>query len=415
MILDVKGTWSASVKRPNSTWRAWHQMRARDEYKRSFRKGRPRAEEHSFRPFKVELWDGHSFRNAICIKEARQPPGVICLTENRDDTLGFLNLLRTSLAISLRNGEPVKKSWTGRALTGSKLPRISGFTDFSSIERIGTAAAVVIAAEYDRARRIMGTPPPTVNISDWSDAAFRTLFELGFFDVVGLTGETEHRYAETSTGDVLVMSMISGENGNQLPDVSEAIRQLTGFIYDGDPMRAEMLKHLNSAIGEAMINVRRHAYQPPFSSDVAYVPRWWFTAEANRGSRRLTAVLYDQGATIPVTLPYKHRSWLDVLLRGSQDAAPVSQRDQTLVNAVDTDPEAIKYAMKEGTTQTDDLGRGRGLPQMRDLIKKYGGGRLTVISRSGYYVYASDAGTYTEKLTTPLGGTLVEWEVELPR
>lgn len=88
---------------------------------------------------------------------------------------------------------------------------------------------------------------------------------------------------------------------------------------------------------------------------------------------------------------------------------------QTAGEEIEADAAAIEYAMREGTTQTDEPGRGKGLPQMKRLIKTFGAGHLMVLSRGGMYLYASDAGSYTETLSTPVAGTLVEWEVEVPR
>ncbi len=341
------------------------------------------------------------------------PPKIICLDQNRDDTLEFLKAVRTSLAVPIKNGRPIKKVWFEEGAAAKRKARLNTFWDFSNIDRIGASAAVVLASEYDRARRIMNKPPVTVNIEKWSGSAFKTLFELGFFDIIGLVEGPATRYAHTQRGETLITSMISDENGNGLPSVSEAIRDLTGFINTSCAVPPSVLTHLNSAIGEAMINVSRHAYEEPFESNVAFVPRWWFTAEANRETRKITAILFDQGATIPVTLPYKERSWRDMLAR--LQLGPVSQNTPA-ATADDflNDVDAVKYAMREGTTQTDEAGRGKGLPQMRRLIDKYRPGKLTVISRAGLYSYATDGGVHTKSLKTPIGGTLVEWEIEVP-
>jgi anti-sigma regulatory factor (Ser/Thr protein kinase) len=406
--------WGACVKRPTQRWRFWHLLRAQNEEKRATRskhKGQKKRERIDHR---VTLWDGIKFRQAVCTNGRRLPPKVLCLEENRSATLGFLGEIRENLAVPVRNGKPIYRTWYNETGGPKGAARIKEYWDFSSIERIGTSAAVILASEYDRARRVMGAPPVTVNIESWSNPVFKTLFELGFFDIVGLVEGQSSRYAQTQHGETLITSMISDENGNGLPSVSEAIRDLTSFINSSCAVPPVVLTNLNTAIGEAMINVSRHAYEPPFESRFAYEPRWWFTAEANRETRKITAVLFDQGATIPVTLPYKERSWPERLgLMGATSAT--STPSGRGVDEMLSDVDAIKYAMREGTTQTEIAGRGRGLPQMRKLIDKYRPGKLTVMSRAGIYSYATDGGVHTNILETPIGGTLLEWEIEVPR
>lgn len=406
--------WSVALRKPDGRWRIWHRKRALNQFKRKFTLRRNRSQHGRSRPPFVELWDGEQFHRALCHVPPIRPPEVLSLSDSRAETLSFLAGLRDRLSIRLVDGRPVRKVWYRKPRQKGGPIRLSGYTDFSTIDRIGTSAAVIIASEYDRARLVMGQVPPAVDIHKWSDGAFRTLFELGFFDLLGMTGEPETRYAHTESGDTLTMRMISGENGDELRTVSEAIRDLTGFINAAGPVPPNMLTNLNSAIGEAMINVRRHAYEEPFDPSHAYVPKWWFTAEANRKTRKITAVLFDQGATIPGTLPYRHRSWSKVLvekLAKMRQSAGIESPGQE----IEADADAIAYAMQEGTTQTDEPGRGKGLPQMKRLIKTFGAGHLMVLSRGGMYLYASDAGSYMETLSTPVAGTLVEWEIEVPR
>ena len=405
-------TWGEVLQKPDEKWKHWHSMRARDQARRvgakSARKTLKLRQSHI-----VELWDGEEIQQAICTREPICPPSELCLHNNKIETLKFLSELRERLAIKLKDGLPEKRVWLRKNPQEGRLPRIGVYSDYSKIDRISTSAAVILASEYDRAGRIMGSVPPAIDIHKWSEGAFTTLFELGFFDLIGHTGKQRERYESITRGNTLTLRMRSGENGNQLEPVSDAVVELVGFINNGSEAIAEQLIPLNTAIGEAMINVRRHAYQEPFEPRQAYVPRWWFTASADRASRRITAVLYDQGATIPVTLP-KHKNWFDWIVNALAGEARCEPGTERRLQNLLSDDEAIRYAMREGTTQTDEPGRGKGLPQMLKLIGSYGAGDLMVMSRNGLFKFGSDAGTYQELLPYSIGGTLVEWEIEVP-
>jgi hypothetical protein len=355
----------------------------------------------------VRAWTGEGIEDVLCMKGVHYPPEKICFNENGAETLSFLSGLREKLAIREISTGPQKKVWLVRK-SKRGLRQIAFFTDYSRIRRISTAAAVVLAAEYDRARRIMGSAPPTINLDEWSDAAFTTLFEMGFFEIVGLTPDTEQRYADSHSGDVRTMRMISGSNSNELRHASERILELSRFIDADGPMTPEVVSALNSALGEAMINVARHAYPQDFESQFVQVKRWWIAASANRAERRLNVVVYDQGASIPWTLP--KQTWASrfhgIIARATGSLPDVGYPH---------DADYIEYAMGEGRTQTGVQGRGEGLPQMRDFVKICGAGSLTILSRGGKCCYRPENSFVKEPLVMPIDGTLIEWEMQLPR
>lgn len=403
------------MKKPDETYRKWHRARALNQAKRtqsSHVRGAHREKvarvNPPWRPKIVRAWTGEGIENVLCVKGINYPPEVICFKDNGEETLRFMSTLRDKLAIRDLPSGPQHKVWLS---TKSRrgLRQISVFTDYSGIKRISTAAAVVLAAEYDRARRIIGSAPPTINLDEWSDAAFTTLFEMGFFEIVGLTPDTEQRYADSRSGDVRTMRMISGANSNELRDASERILDLSRFIDADGPMTAEVVGALNSALGEAMINVARHAYPADFESQYVQVKRWWIAASANRAERRLNVVVYDQGASIPWTLP--KQTWASIF-HGILAKATGTLPDVGYPH----DADYIEYAMGEGRTQTGEQGRGEGLPQMKDFVRICGAGSLTILSRGGKCCYRPEQTTLAkEPLVMPIDGTLIEWEMQLPR
>jgi hypothetical protein len=402
------------MKKPDETYRKWHRARAlnearrtRSSHVRTARRISTARANPPWRPKVVRAWSGDGIENVLCVKGVNYPPEVICFNENGEETLRFMSTLRGKLAIQKLATGPQKKVWLS-AKSKHGLPQIAFFTDYSGIRRISTAAAVVLAAEYDRARRIMGSVPPTINLDEWSDAAFTTLFEVGFFEIVGITPDTEQRYADSRSGDVRTMRMISGANSNELRDASERILELSRFIDADGPMTPEVVSALNSALGEAMINVARHAYPDDFESPFVQVKRWWIAASANRAERRLNVVVYDQGASIPWTLP--KQTWA-AMFHGILAKATGSLPDVSYPH----DADYIEYAMGEGRTQTGQQGRGEGLPQMRDFVKICGAGSLTILSRGGKCCYRPENTFAKESLIMPIDGTLIEWEMQLPR
>jgi anti-sigma regulatory factor (Ser/Thr protein kinase) len=263
---------------------------------------------------------------------------------------------------------------------------------------------------YDKYRRSSGIIPSTVDLHRWSDAAFLTLYELGFFESVGHVAGTEQRYTDSPSGDLRTMLMITGTNSQELQRACEAILKLSSFIEDEEPLRTDVHLALNSALGEAMSNVAAHAYpESSEESEPASLRLWWISASADRRRRMLSVVIYDQGASIPATLPY--RSWARTLnpARAIGTVAGGSEVPHP------HDGDYIEFAMGEGNTQTGKPERGRGLPQMRELVKICGDGSLTILSRGGLCCYRPSKNLSSRPLPVPIDGTLIEWEMHLPR
>ncbi len=358
----------------------------------------------------VTTWSGMGVGKAICIGEPQYPPEIICLTNGMAETLGFIDGLRARTLRDQRESRKSAAQYRARGGSGrraqDRVPRISGYVDFSKITMLGTGAAVVLTALFDRLRRKSGRVPPTINLHEWSNAAFTVLFELGFFEIVGHTSVNE-TFRDSSNGDVRTMAMISGTNSDELRYASESILQLSKFIDDDAPLPSNVQKALNSALGEAMTNVANHAYPDDCPDQSSKINRWWISASANRSRRSLTVVVYDQGATIPWTLP--KRSWASTFSPSRLVSNVVSDHPFPL------DSDYIEYALGEGSTQTERPERGQGLPQMRDLVRICGGGSLTILSRGGKCCYRPGVAVQLESLPVPLEGTLIEWEMHLPR
>lgn len=352
----------------------------------------------------VSAWLGDDFVNVLIRERPRQPPSVICFRQNPDETLKFLADLREGIAH--RVGSVQKAEWIKPPRRKHGLPWMRTYVDYSKIEFISTAASVVMAAEYDRAARLCKKPPPAIELHRWNKKAFQKLFEMGFFEIVGLVQGTGRTISVSE--HLKTMQIVSGTDAQGLEEASKAILELSQFISDPSPLPDEVFVALNTALSEALSNVTRWAYTEDHSFRFTHLSRWWITATADREKRTLTVVLYDQGATIPATFPRKnlHQSVKDFILRNLSLTPTFGYCDDGIY---------IEGATRQGRSATDRSWHGKGLPQMIDLIKICGNGSLTILSRGGMYRYDHAAGSTRESRPFSVGGTLIEWELHLPR
>ncbi len=320
--------------------------------------------------------------------------------------------LRDNLAAtktSKKNSNPWKRHNKRGQL---EIPR---YVDFGQIQQFSAAPAVILAAIYDRAKTATGCVPPAINFTSWSSEAFQTLYEIGFFEIIGHgpVDRVQKVYIEKRDTSYQVSKILTGKNADGLEEASDIISELLGYLSVEPRLAEVLLTEVNSAVSEAMINVARHAYPQEFedSSPLLCLKKWWMSAKADIQSNTLTIVVYDQGATIPGTLP--ERGGVQAVLIDALKPYIPNIEQRAKQGAVDH--EYINFSMREGKTQTKDPQRGLGLPQMRDLIDQCPDGTLTIMSRRGLYKYAKNVTEHKRKLEVALEGTLIEWELTLPR
>ncbi|GGG60020.1 hypothetical protein GCM10011415_02440 [Salipiger pallidus] len=342
------------------------------------------------------------------------PPHLINFEDGIEDTLLFLKSIREKMGRK-RSPSSNRVNWVKEI--PNRLPRISTFYDFSKIESISVSAALVIASCYDRARRMSGITPPAINYGEWPQDVFQVLHDVGFFEFVGHVGVGSG--IPVHIGGVSgrkVTSAVSGTNANGLEECSDRVLELLRFLSVDDEYAEQLLIDINSVVSEAMINVARHAYPKEFVENSEYdtIGQWWFAAQADRDKREIRVVVYDQGATIPGTLP--QREWfkhaVETIMRS---VVPDFDYDRDKAERIGThDQHYINYSMKKGKTQTQDPQRGLGLPQMQSLIDLCDDGSISIVSRYGFYRYSKGTGITKSGLSTELEGTLVEWRLSLP-
>lgn len=365
-----------------------------------------------FKPFKVEMWDGREVEIVQCLNPPLDPPSVLCFHKNTDETLNFMRILRDGI-----KGKPKNKTktlyWIKRPK--GRVPQIKRYFDFSKINDLSPAAALVLGAIYQRGRHASGEVPPAIDFPNWNPQAFQTFYEIGFFEIIGHAPaeRVKEVYEEKQDNSYKVSKTITGKNADSLEEASDVISELLDYLAVTSELSNKLIPEINSAVSEAMINVARHAYPDEFldSLSIICLKKWWMTARANRADNSLTIAVYDQGATIPGTLPKRdwYKEKFEILMKPFVSDFDYENRRRTI------DHEFINYSMKEGKTQTGEARRGLGLPQMQELIDQCSDGTLSIISRNGLYKYSKGIGVHKRSIEIDLEGTLIEWKLALPK
>jgi hypothetical protein len=328
----------------------------------------------------------------VRLSRAVNLPVNLCLDENVDETLSFFGSLRYR---TLLHGIPINRPHRKR------IAWVRGYTDFTTMRRISPGAALILAAEYDRINRVGSSIPNTVDIKRWDPLVYSTLFNLGFFDLLGVakSGSANHILPAPEKGNFIQAPMQRGENANW-EGASEALLNLFDAVGGDDTARVNLL----GAVVDAIENVRGHAYSGRGPLQTRLIPPfWWLSGAADQMSKKLTLAIYDQGVTIPVTLPNKWavsailNTFLNLFGHSFDPDGP------------DYDGKALKAAMQLSTTATGLTQRGKGLSKIKDVVSQSKDGRLKVISRRGIYCFENGTETF-QTGSVPLLGTLVEIE-----
>lgn len=329
-------------------------------------------------------------------------PKNFCLQENYEECALFLQKFRSNMLNSLR-----KRLAIG-AETHVRRTRLGSFIDFATIERCSPAAALVLAAEFDRAKSLIEWDIPLVNFKTWRRDLVELLDEIGFFELLEINRPANH----AKRSDVTVVRFQTGQQvGNTI--AGPLLDVLAGMIAGlevgagGNEETVLARMRLYDALVEATENTVQHAYPENFG-DACTVRRWWMTGAVDSRENRLTLVVYDQGATVPARLPDwelypKLKRWMNLLFQSDRPA----DGDVTL------DSVALRLAMTTPRSSTGETHRGKGFPAFLTVIRECKRGRLRVVSRCAEFTFETGRKARSRQLTNALGGTLVEWDLWL--
>lgn len=391
------------MKKLYESGRRWLALRAANQLRRRCRSRptnvfRVSQKERDIR--RVQIWQGGEPEWALSMRAPSRPPQKLCFRENMRESMRFMEDVRRASHRAMRS----KRKLIDRSRGPYALPRLGGYSDFSYPNYISTAAAVVLAAEFERLGKAHGEIPPTVDLDKWNDGVFRKLFQIGFFEIVGITPQRDDVVIDE--GDTRTVQIISTKNADDLGKVDAALQSLGTFMNPDGSLPDDILIEFLTGLSEAMSNVTNHAYPPDYEPDYPHIGQLWVAATADRTNKTLTVVVYDQGVSIPVTYPRIQRvdRVVHYLTRALRKAPEFDfQNDGTYIRA----------AMKHGGSRTDQKHRGKGLPQMVEVLERTGRGKLSVYSRGGWCTRDSDGRLKSGAVPFSVGGTLIEWAVEL--
>ena len=323
------------------------------------------------------------------------PPTVFCLDENPAGTLAFIEHFREVRLLRLHLPKP-----SGKVLRNTLW--IGPFTDIAAIRTITPAAALVLAAEFDRAhrRKRLGRRG-IVNAHEWDSGVARTLTEVGFLEHLNVRLPV-HQQIDPQAPEMQMLPMLTGiqNEPTEVVKLREELEALMDSVIDSALRQA-----IYEGLIEAMDNCAAHAY--PENHEFRYPTerrRWWMSGSVASG-RTLEVIFFDQGATIPDTLPRSGmreiaRRWLNETL----NLAGIEAAD---------DGQRIQAAVEVGRSMLKDPGRGNGLAQMRNLVDFARAGFLRILSKKGQYIYTKDAGETVGTFDRSIGGTLIHWRFQL--
>ncbi len=325
-------------------------------------------------------------------------PEVLCLDENPDETLRFLSLMRRRI---LDHTIQVK----GRGPRPRGVPVISSYFDFSTMRRIGVSAALVIAALFDRQKRITSWKLSTIDEHKWDRDVVAVFRAVGFHELLEMRPSGD---ATLDLGQFRVLRFVSGHNadGQLVSTVQDA---LTALLPEEEAAKLLFAEAYGGML-EAVLNSSTWAYPDGHVWPEPAVERWWMTGAVDLRNNTVSISVLDQGVTIPVSLPnWTH--WNQVqqrLNRLGERLGFVGESDDPR-----NDGAAIALATKVAKSSTQLPQHGKGLNTMLEVAERAKHGRLRILSRFGEYTWERGKKATIKARQDALDGTLVEWTLVL--
>jgi hypothetical protein len=243
---------------------------------------------------KSATWQGESYRVAV-IGQGRVVPATLCLEKNREQTLDFLVQVRAGL----ERAAPQMANRSFRRKIQHRPPAtIASYWDLSCVKEISPAVALMLAAEYERISDHTGWQPSAIDAHKWEATVFSLLEEIGFFRLLGIRRSPAIGNISTSTIALKFRSgkkALSTESGKLIDDLENVANQHL-------PDSTVNFERLAGAVLEGITNTKQHAYPQELLSTFRFTNRWWATGAVDKVERRVSAIIYDQGASIPATL-----------------------------------------------------------------------------------------------------------------
>ena len=324
------------MKKPTQKLQKWHYIHAKKMHSRQYRKSvkyhlSPHADYHRLNR---SIARGFTYR-ITC-------PENFSLQDNFDGVIHVLDQIR-KLGQRARN------------------ERI--YVDFRPIRHLSPTAALALAAELDRWNSnlaLLGGKLSTVDVEEWFPSVRRQLGDMGFFNLLNARYPKELQEEDGHEVDTRYVEFRSGLRVEG--KVIEELREFHLDPYVSVPNR----RLLFAAVTEAMTNVVHHAY--PRERRVDGLKKWWLSASRNVTKKEVSILIYDQGLSIPKTLPRNFSERIREMLPDG-----LSSDDARMIQA----------AHELSRSATREWNRGHGLQRdIRRYASQIGQGAIYRVTRS---------------------------------
>ncbi len=329
---------------------------------------------------------GHVGKN-----QTLRPPSVFSLSDNYEQVASFFQEFREA---ALWKGVKVGRRWVRHRI----------IVDLCDIQTLAPSAALMLAAELDRWRRLQSFRPTIANLHKYHPEVLRLCSELGLFELVNCAGVP----AEEPTigdGDLRMIKMACGQrvDGKVADALREELWQLAKA--GANPFGAY------ETLVEAMDNAIAHAYPVPRAATAVPWLRktWWASGSVDVSRNRLEMFFYDQGVGIPATL---HREGVVEWARGLMAPFDLSDDAAMIIAALRVGRSGRRIENPTGGTRKT-TGTGLGLSRMCDFVDAFPGSKFRIRSGRGNVLYTSGGDVGGTTMGVPLGGTLLEFTIEL--
>ena len=351
----------------------------------------------------VIISDGNTSKTVFSSASFRMSD-VFCLDTNFDKTLEFLSFLRSGL-LREATREERRRGLTGISPIDYDVTGIRSYIDFSTMSHITTSAALILAAYYDRRKFISGRNLNTVDEHKWTPGVKDILLQVGFKEVLNMK---EPEGDVIQYGSVRILKFMSAEQADgSFP--GRLLESLVALLPNNKRDDFEDIQ-VYGGIFEAILNSKSWAYPDDHLWDYTPLKRWWITGSVNLEDSSVTIVAYDQGVSIPASLPrWKHFGRFERLIRRLAARAGMTMD----ITSPTQDGIAIEIAMRIAKTATGLPQHGKGLHTMLEVAQRAPWGRLRVLSRNGEYVWCTGQKPTSRSHPHSIGGTLVEWRLRL--
>lgn len=385
------------LKKYNKSKKHWHMAVAIDRNKRRLKWKFWRKIQNKLRnsahTVTLALRDGRSV--TALARQSVPVPTVLCFDRNFEGTLAFLRNVRNSVlkkAVEFCN----KKN-------KNKHDHFISYYDFSNLNFISPAAALVIAAIYDRAMYISKQPISTINEDMWKPHIRAHLSSLGFYDILNIRPPEDFPKDDLKILKFKTGRLADGEPAEKLQETMAELlpQEASDLLFYAEPY---------SGMLEAILNSNNWAYPEGQEWDYPQKPNWWLTGAVDINAKRVTVVAFDQGVTIPASLPtsifYEKADM--IISRAVRRWGGDGKADYLGIDGI-----TLHAAMKLARSKTGLPQHGKGLHTMIEVAERSRHGRLRIISRRGVYVWETERRAEKFVTNTQLDGTLIEWTLEL--